>query len=335
MRKILLIILVFAIWGVGLTKTVVPLPELLKPANMFLDDKQIYITEGTSIFIYSLKNHNLIKKFGKEGEGPEEFKVLPQLQLILNVSTENIIVNSFGKVSHFTKTGVFIREEKVKGGFVFFLLPLGDKLAGQGVTQENNIRYRSVNIYDQQLNKVKEIAKVEDNFQGPGQGFRVLHESFAHQTLGNRLYVAKDKDFVIHVYDQDGKTLSPITVSYDLIPMTQEKKDEIVEFVETDPSTKAFSELLKPLRFPPTFPAVFTMFAADDKLYVMTWNRKDGKNEIFSFDPDGQLLETSFVPMKYQNALLPSPFAIQNGKFYQVVENEDTEEWELHIIDLK
>ena len=335
MRKILLIVLIFAIWGAGFSKTVVPLPDLLKPSGLFLDEKQFYITEGTSIFIYNLKNHSLIKKFGKEGEGPEEFKVLPQLPLILNVSTDNIIVNSFGKVSIFTKAGVFIREEKVKAGFVFVLLPLGDYLAGQGVTQENNIRYRSVNIYDQQLNKVKEIAKVEDNFQGPGQGFRVLHEAFAHQTLGNRLYVAKDKDFVIKVYNQEGQELSTITGSYDLLPMTQEKKDEIVEFVETDPSTKAFSELLKPLRFPPTFPAVFTMFAADEKLYVMTWKGKDGKNEIFSFDPNGKLLEKSFVPMKYQNAFLPSPFAIQNGKFYQVVENEDTEEWELHITDLK
>lgn len=334
MRKILPLILILTVWGVGFTKTVVPLPDLLKPANIFLDDKQIYVTEGTSIFIYSLKDHRLIKKFGKEGEGPEEFKVLPQLQLLLNVSTENIIVNSFGKVSHFTKSGVFIREEKVKGGFVFVLLPLGKNLAGQGVTQENNIRYRSVNIYDQQLNKIKEIAKVEDNFQGPGQGFRVLHEAFAHQTLGNRLYVAKEKDFVINVYDQDGKELSPITVSYDLVPMTQEKKDEIVEFVETDPSTKAFSELLKPLRFPATFPAVFTMFAADKKLYVMTWRRENGKNEFYIFDNDGKLLKKSVLPMQYRNAFLPEPFAIQNNEFYQVVENEETEEWELHITKL-
>jgi len=334
MKKVMPWSLALLLGAMFLSAAVVPLPELLKPVNLYVDDTQFYITEGTSIFIYSQKNHRLIKKFGKEGEGPEEFKILPQLPLILNVTTDHLVVNSLGKISHFTKSGEFIREEKVKGGFVFALLPLGDHLAGQGLTQENNVRFRSINIYDQQLNKIKEISKVEDNFQAPGQGIRVLHEAFVHQTIDDRLYTATERDFVIRVFSESGREQKPITLSYDLVPMTQKHRDDIVEFFETDPSTKAFAELLKPYRFPEAFPAVAFMFAADDQLYVMTWRREHDRNEFFVFEKNGTLVRRSTLPLKYRNAILPFPFAIHAGKFYQIIENEGTEEWELHVTPL-
>jgi len=335
MKKIIILLFIFIVCNITLAGKIVPLPELLKPISIQLDNSQIYITEGTTIYIYSLDNFKLVKKFGKDGEGPQEFKILPQLPLIINVSTNRIMVNSLGKVSYFTKNGEFINEEKVKAGFVFNLIPMGKYLAGQGVSQENNIRYRSINIYDRELNKIKEVCKVEDNFQGPGQGFKVVHTAFSHQTMGNLLFVAQSKDFIINVYNQKGTERSFITMDYELVNFTQKDKDNINEYIETDASIKQFSELLKPIRYPDEFPAIFTIYSVDQKLYVMTWKRVNQQNEFFVFDKDGKLIKKSFLPLAYQNALLPSPFAIKNNKFYQVVENEETEEWDLHINKIK
>lgn len=328
---LILILLVVITVSMTLQGKVITLPELLEPQSIQVDDSQLYIAEGASVSIYDLNTFELVKKFGKEGEGPQEFRILPQLPLIINVSTDQIIVNSLGKVSHFTKKGDFIREEKVKAGFVFNLLPLGEYLAGQGLSQENNIRYRTINIYDRELNKLTEVCRTKDNFQGPGQGIDIVPTAFIHQTMGNRLLIANSKEFLIHIYDQNGKELSQISLDYELVKLTLEDRADIKEFIETDQSTKQFSELLKPIRYPKEYPAVFTMFSTDQKLYVMTWRRENKQNEFFIFSRDGKLIKKSFLPLKYQNAILPSPFAIKKSKFYQLVENEETEEWELHI----
>ena len=76
MMVILLTVLLAALLGAE-TK-VIPMPDLMKPQLILLDKTQMYITEDTSIFIYSLKDFKLIKKFGKRGEGPQEFIVNPQ-----------------------------------------------------------------------------------------------------------------------------------------------------------------------------------------------------------------------------------------------------------------
>jgi uncharacterized protein YlbG (UPF0298 family) len=70
------------------------------------------VTQEATVFIYSLKDFKLVKKFGKAGEGPREFRILPQLPLNIDARTDQIIVNSFGKVSYFTKQGEFIKEVK-------------------------------------------------------------------------------------------------------------------------------------------------------------------------------------------------------------------------------
>ncbi|MGD2088646.1 MAG: hypothetical protein PVH61_20885 [Candidatus Aminicenantes bacterium] len=47
---------------------VVPLPDLINPDGIQADRHQLYITERHSIYIYSLKDFKLTKKFGKSGE---------------------------------------------------------------------------------------------------------------------------------------------------------------------------------------------------------------------------------------------------------------------------
>jgi hypothetical protein len=224
MRKITFLLLVIFMSSFILAIKIIPIQEILKPVTINLDNDQIYITEGASIYIYSLKDFKFVKKFGKEGEGPQEFKLIPLLPLIINVQTDKILVNSLGKISRFTKDGQFIDEEKMKAGFVAGLQPLGNRFVGLGIMQDSNTRYRAVNIYDSKLNKIIEMIKVED-----------------------------------------------------------EEKE------------------------------------------ISQW---------FIFDLKGKLLKKVQLPMKYQNALKHFPYAIHDDKFYQVVENIEEEQWELHITPL-
>jgi hypothetical protein len=73
------------------------------------------------------------------------------------------------------------------------------------------------------------------------------------------------------------------------------------------------------------------MVIDEEKIFVLTYNRKDGKNEFFIFDMDGKLLQKKFLPIQTLNGVSPYPYYIKNGSLYQLVENEDTEQWELQI----
>jgi hypothetical protein len=42
-------------------------PDILKPEFIQVDGDELFINEGPSIFIYSLKDFKLKKKFGKQG----------------------------------------------------------------------------------------------------------------------------------------------------------------------------------------------------------------------------------------------------------------------------
>ena len=335
MKKITVLLGIFLIIPGLYAGQIISLPDLLNPDSIQVDEGRFYVAEGTSVYIYSLKDFKLVKKIGKEGEGPREFKILPFLPLFVNITDSQIVVNSFGKVSRFSKTGEWISEEKVKGGYLFFIMPVGDHLVAQGGLQEGKNRFRTVNIYDKQLNKIKEVCRVMDDFKGPGNGYDVLEKRFRHQVIGNRILVSKEKEFILDVYDPEGKKISVIGQDYDRVPMTRKDQEDITDYLKNSPRTKAFFPLFGGLRFPGHFPALMNLYCANNKIYVMTWRRNEGKNEFFIFNSSGQLIKKTYIPLTYRNAIEASPLAIGNDRLYQLVDNEKTDGWELHINELK
>lgn len=53
------------------------------------------------------------------------------------------------------------------------------------------------------------------------------------------------------------------------------------------------------------------------------------------FDLNGQFKKKVWVPFYDLSTTDPCPVAINNQRIYQLVENEDEEEWELHINIIK
>ena len=75
MKKIILMILILLISIYSYGKIVASLEEVSKPQMMAISENYFLITEGSTIFIYSTKDFSFVKKFGKAGEGPREFKI--------------------------------------------------------------------------------------------------------------------------------------------------------------------------------------------------------------------------------------------------------------------
>lgn len=310
------------------------IPDVMNPDSIALDDTRIYITQGPEVFIFNRRSLERVSVFGKAGEGPREFRLVPGLPLILNVEGKELEVNSFGKVSYFSKAGEFLREKRTQGGFIFMALPLGENLACWGLALESQVRYRTIELRDRDLKKLRTIVKQKDEFQSPGQGMNILSASFTFSVLKDRLWVAHSPDFTIHVYDARGDLADTIQLDHPRREMTQADRDNVLEFLKTDRGTKDFFELLKPIRFQDQYPAIVAVFAAQDKMYVMTWRRKDERSEILVLSPDGKVEKKLWLPVAYQNAVRPAPFAIRDNRLFQLVENDD-EEWELHITPIQ
>lgn len=336
MKRILFVLLLVLLTFPVFAGKRVSLEELVNPDSIVIDRYQLYITEETSIYIYDLENFKMKTKFGKRGEGPGEFMANRQTgnpPLTINVQTKDIIVNSLNKMSFFSKDGKFKNERKV-GAFSDGFIPLDNGFAGQTLTTEEGKRYWRLDIYDSNLNKVKEVFKIKHHFQGLGKGFKVFQESRLYTAYGNKLFVAWEKDFNIRVFNSQGERLYAISHNYKKLPVTEEDKKKVIEYCKTDPHLKELYEAIKPILFPGYYPALRYMQINDGKIYAITYKGSSAKTGCLIFDIKGKFLKKVFLDLKAADLFALYPFTIDNGNTYQLVETED-ETWELHIDSIK
>jgi hypothetical protein len=329
-----LVILIFCS-GAAFASRTVPLPGLINPDSITVDKNRIYITDGAAISIYSREDFKLIKKFGKKGEGPREFKVAmgATAKLKISVQPDQIIVNSIGRVSFFTKDGNYIKEINVPTGNNF--IPLGNGFVGYATTRDNKILYLLINLYDADLKKIKEIFRKEYYFQA-NKRMNLIKLGCANKRRAvysvcrNKLLVEGEND-IIHVFDEKGEKKRDIKQDYEKLKIPETRKAEIMDDIYTLFTGQVVRKIIKEKGyFPDRFPArIFT--TADDKIYIPTYMNNEGKNEFIIFDIDGKLLKKVYVPFKAQQFLLPYPYTVKDGTLFQLVENDETEEWELHI----
>ena len=80
----------------------------------------------------------------------------------------------------------------------------------------------------------------------------------------------------------------------------------------------------------------------NQKIYVTTYEKKEDNYEIVVLDLEGNILERSFCfplhPLQRTSRRFVSysnEYDIVNDNIYYLVENKDTEEWELHTTEIR
>jgi hypothetical protein len=317
------------------------LSELQRPESITVDRHQVFITEDINVYIYSAKDYSLQKKFGKEGEGPQEFKrhLNPMREKIrIFVQPKEILVNSIGKISYFTRKGDFIREMRVMlsaGGYI----PVGNHMAGFGMDQKDKTRYITLNLYSPQCVKEKEFFRAKAPLQ-EGKFIDPVKMSVGILVVtirveDNKMFY-RGEDQKIYAFDENGKQIYSITPEYEKVKFTKEWKNKYINFLETDPRYKyVYQQDKNRIIFPGYFPPIRDLLAADKKIYVITFNSKEDKKECYIYDSaDGKFIKKAFIPLAEKNVQEFYPYTIKNGKVYQLMENFDEDEWELHVIDI-
>jgi hypothetical protein len=148
-----------------------------------------------------------------------------------------------------------------------------------------------------------------------------------------------NKGFYIEIFDERGQSLTVIKKDYERIRISEADKEKLIEDFKNKPYLKTQNrwQYFKKIAgnfdkmFPGYFPAMKSLSVSDNKLYVKTYNRKEGngnwKEEYVILDLKGNIVKKVFLPYA-KNDLM----SFKNDIFYYLdrKEYEDGEEWELY-----
>lgn len=332
MRKktsIFLIIVLFCIFAFA--KKVVILPELPEVNYIAVDHSQIYISHLTDIYIYSKKNFKLVKKIGRSGEGPGEF-----IMMVMRIIPQNdrLFINSFGKISYWKKDGTFIKEIKPQGGILGSLSPIKDHFAGISMVGTQQKAKFTINIFDSKGKKIKEISNIGE-FSQNSKISPFLNSQMWYQTSDQFIFVCGE-DGIINLFDVSGKKHLSISYPFKTMKLKKKHRENYLNYMKTNPMTRGYYDVIqKMISFPDQFPKIRFFIVRNDHLYIFPHYRKGHDSEVYKFDLTGRLIKKASVPLADRHIAKYFPFDIFEDKIYQLVENEDKEVWELHIIDIR
>jgi len=337
MKKLVLFIIITFLIVVFLRAETFTLEEVLNPDSIFVSSDRIYITEGATIYIYSKDSLKYVGKFGKKGEGPGEINASRRggLSFNLNVVNNNIFIHNRSKVMFFDKNGNFVREKKLNGGFIRGMIPVGNNFVARSFKiGENRSRTESISVYNKEFKKVGEVIGKKGSEFTRGSFVKIYFDQniFNMKSHEKIIYLNNSKDFVIEKYDENGKKLTPLKIKYNLLKISGSKKAEIKNYYKNDSRFSNFWERIKDMfAVADQYPAIKNFFVTDNRVYVHTFKRTVSGDEFYILDKSGKILGKKIIPVAVNNIIEDYPYFIENGKLYNLVENEDEEEWELVV----
>lgn len=335
--KIICFVILAALFIIPLqAEKVAVLKELMKPDMITIGDERIMVSERAAVHIYSVKDFCLIKTFGKEGEGPQEFQITPFGPPAAAIPYKGkIYVTSFAKVSVFTNNGEFIKETKV-APFQFYR-PFGDKFLFTGTTPgEKDQVFLSVNLANDKYEKIK-VLYVSDVPMGQSFNMNFPMASFNFLPYKDKIYIVAGKEgFAIDVYDGNGTKLYRIKKKYKPLAVPGDYKKRTEDWFLRNPYYKQFWEFFKQrISFKSEYPPIRDMIVADDRIYVLTYKMKEGMTECIVMDLKGKEEKRVFVLAPELLGMdFYAKYEIYKREFYTLLENEDEEVWELHRMKL-
>ncbi len=308
--------------------------ELGYPMSIAVDGKYIYIGELDKIHVYSTENLKHISTFGQKGEGPGELMPFPQKYgLGVALHPDYVLVTSTKKVTYLSRDGKFIKDQKITASSKYFK-PLGDYFVGESGARDGNKAFLTVNLFDKQFKSVKDIHRSPVHM---GSLNPVNLPSRVYRVTGKHILASGKTEFIIDCYDKNGAKLHAVTHP-DFKPgaVGGKDKERFHEACRLMMGNEIYAANKGRIKIPDTYPAIRDFYVDKDKVYVVTWKRVKEKIETLVFDIEAnKLLFTTHLPLAEKSANTLYPIAFFNGKLYQLVDNEEEEQYELNIVPVK
>ena len=334
-KRILIVVLIFFASYIFIQgEKVAVLKDLLKPIYLAIDHNQIYVTDGAKIHVYTLKDYKKKFAFGKAGEGPEEFKLMPGQFPMVFPQEKKLVINSVGRVSFFTREGKFIKELITKSTqFQGMYQPVKDGFAGMGfgVNREKQQVCLTIDIYNHKMEKIKEIFSIPF-MSRRGMEFPVVNPQFFLKN--NRIIMGGSDKLIVNILNLEGEKLSSLTYKYKNLEVTDTYKEKVMLLFSKLIPKDRLAILKRLITFKKIFPAIQQIFVDNRYVYAMTYLERGEETEFIIFDITKGTSVKKMLPVQYIDIRV-SPLAFKDGYLYQVISNEETEYWDLHRIKIK
>lgn len=286
----------------------------------------------------------------KEGQGPGELPAAPNYSNKITVFKDHVVAECQNKLIYFSKDGELQKEIKKNSFTIIQSIPVGKNYAVSKLTPAENGKsmYHSICLYNSEMKEIKELYRMKFMQQGqpPKAELNMLFDSPGFRIYDNKIFVEESADgFIIDVFDENGKKLYRIRKDFKKRKISNKYKEGIIEHIKNDSLIKVlggwdnFKNLFQ-FYFPDTFPAIKDIEVSNNRIYVQTYNESNNREECIIMDLRGKVKKSVSLP-KFKNISLIGSIlgtklhTIQNDILYYLLENEDTEEWEFHRVQIK
>lgn len=352
MRKFIIILIMLLIIFIQLAngEKLGVLSKVLKPEAIEIHGDRLFVIEGAHFFVYELDELNFLAQFGREGEGPGELKAVPMLPNTIVVIPARIVVDGMGKVVFFSRDFKFLKEVKKKY-MTFKTKPVGENFVAMRMLPAGgkNIYYFSVLLMDSEMNQIRELYKQE--YRETDTDIDMVLDSIHFDVYKNKIYIEKSNlGFEIAVFDSRGNLEIEIVKENKAPVLTARDKQDIMDNFKEDNLIKMMVEreggwinFKNKMNFiyPDTFPLIRDILVADDKIFIATFYQKNRTRKYIIMDLNGTILNTIYLPIPRESSYLTKAmgrddrfYGIANHRYYYLIENPDSEEWEIHAVDL-
>jgi len=312
------------------------LDRLYYSPDLRMNDKNFYIYDlnTMTVDIYSQKNNRYLSSFGRKSEGPGEFKFIN----IFKVYPDYIFIFAVEKICVFSLDGKLLKEtrtppnglyQQIEDRFICEKFPFtGDK---------NKVK-QDFSITDSNFKNSKDFYTAEYMIFYPGSGhankreMALIRNTVKCDVYKDKIYIGDTtKGFFFAVFDRNGKPLYQINLPYEKIPITNVEKQAYVDRFVSWHGKKVLN--LYHLSLPEYFPAYLDFTISDDRIYVLKYVKEpmiSKTQEVYILSTTGKLLKKA--SLSYTPA---QSYTFYKNHYYYLIDNEDTEKWELHREELK
>lgn len=339
---IVILFLLFSHWAEA--EKLADLPQLARPEQILMKDNRLYVLDGIHVYIYTMENFKLAKKLGKKGHGPGEMiqneevharMVLVDNGVFISNPLKSVTLDLEGKVIH----------EKRSPFFMMQSFPFHDKIAVTRFVHdevEDTNRVKTL-LVDKNLENPMELCSYDHPNSFSRGRIYVPFTTIIMRNYGGKLYTHfRLNSSRIQVWDSQGKRIQVIEPPIPSIKLTPVHKTKIMQWFERSPRTKemptaVFERIKKLFVFHKTFPKIRNYHVEQDRIYIRTNQSKDNTHQFLVLNLKGKLLKEMYLP-EGDNEIISigstKLYCFRGNTYYYITENEDSEMWELHKLDI-
>ena len=317
------------------------LPELDRPNFIQVDGDELFVTDGYSIYIYSLQPLALKTKFGQKGEGPGEFTTWP----FVRVAKDFILCTTLTRCLWFTRNGKLNHEKRLQD--LFMLMPARENYIALELETDMKTRtvFYKLQLINPDFKEIKMLYKtasdsplVLDTDSG-AEEHKMLYHYFDFLSYKDKIFVADShKGLFIEVFDTQGNHLYSIRYPVEKVKVTPDYRKKAMDLFKIVCKNIYETKKKSSFTFYDYFPPMKHFWIDDNKIYITTYRQENNKNELLVLDLKGKLLKRLFLPFKsmqdWRILGAVDPYTFHQGILYELVENQETSLWELHKTNL-